>query len=153
MNGGMMAKSTAMQSHTDKYQLLGVLDPDTNEIKPLKLGDATVSGLAVQQYVWDADDLVWVKAQQPEFTLSGEIKVDNQDLEDLVADTLEQYHFSGFAEVTTVQYAGYERKDGAYYVTRYDSATGVQTYATGTGGIVAPGSYSGLSYDSFASKF
>jgi len=148
-----MSKSSSIQAHTDKYSLVGALDPDTGEIKAIRMGDGTVLGMATQQYVWDADDLEWVKAQQPEFTLEGEIKVDNQDLEDLVSDTLEGYHFSGFAEVTTVQYAGYERKDGAYYVTRYDSATGVQTYAVGTGGIVAPGSYSGLSYDSFASKF
>jgi len=148
-----MTTSSEIQAVTDKYTLVGARDPDSGEIKPVNIGDEAIRGLAVQMYVWDWDDLEWVKMQQPEFSLTGEIKVDNEELEDLVEDTLEQYHFSGFAEAGTVQYAGYERKDGAYFVTRYDSSTGVQTYAVGTGGIVAPGSYSGLSYDSFASKF
>jgi len=60
-----MGKSSSIQSHTDKYSLIGALDPDTDEIKPVKLGDGTVLGLGVQLYVWDSDSLAWVKMQQP----------------------------------------------------------------------------------------
>jgi hypothetical protein len=148
-----MTKSGNIQAHTDKYSLVGALDPDTEEIKPVKLGDGTVSGFAAQQYVWNTDTLVWEKAIQPEFSLTGEIKVDNADLEQLISDQLADYKFSGYSIDGDNIYTGYERKDAAYYVTYYNLATGVITYAVGTGGIVVPGSYSGLSYDSFASKF
>jgi len=148
-----MTTSSEIQAKTDKYQLVGAVDPDTGEIKPVNLGDGTVLGLAVQQYVWDTDLVTWVKAQQPQFSLTGEIQVDNAELEALVEDTLQQYHFSGYIIDGDNIYTGNENKDGDYYVEYYNLATGVVTYAVGTGGIVAPGSYSGLDYGSFASKF
>jgi hypothetical protein len=148
-----MSKSSVIQAHTDKYSLVGALDPDTGEIKPVNLGDGTVLGLAVQQWVWNTVTGKWEKAIQPEFSLTGEVKVDNEELEQLISDQLEDYKFSGYSIDGDNIYTGYERKDAAYYVTYYNLATGVITYAVGTGGIVAPGSYSGLSYGSFASKF
>jgi hypothetical protein len=63
------------------------------------------------------------------------------------------YKFSGYIVSGTAVYLGYEDKGGDYYVQYIETSTGVVTYAVGTGGIVAPGSYSGLSYGSFASKF
>jgi hypothetical protein len=70
-----------------------------------------------------------------------------------IQDNLQDYFFSGYVVSGTAVYIGYEDKTGAYYVQYIETSTGVITYAVGSGGIVAPGSYSGLSYDSFASKF
>jgi hypothetical protein len=70
-----------------------------------------------------------------------------------VQDALADYKFSGYVVSGTAVYLGYEDKGGAYYVQYIETSTGVVTYAKGTGGIVAPGSYSGLSYASFASTF
>jgi hypothetical protein len=148
-----MTKSSEIQKHTDKYSLVGALDPDTEEIKPVNLGDGTILGIAVQQYVYNTVTLQWEKAIQPEFSLTGEVKVDNEELEQLIIDQLQDYGFSGYVISGTDIYTGYERKDGVYYVSYYNLATGVVTYAVGTGGIVVPGSYSGLSYDAFEAKF
>jgi hypothetical protein len=54
-----MAKSDNIQAHTDKYSLVGALDPDTGEINPVRVGDTTVLGLATQLYVWNTSTLVW----------------------------------------------------------------------------------------------
>jgi hypothetical protein len=148
-----MTKSSVIQAHTDKYSLVGALDPDTGEIKPVNLGDGEVLGIAVQQFVWNTVTGKWEKAIQPEFSLSGEVKVDNAELEQLIIDQLQDYGFSGWVIDGDNIYTGFERKDGVYYVSYYNLATGVVTYAVGTGGIVVPGSYSGLSYDSFEAKF
>jgi hypothetical protein len=60
-----MSKSTQIQAETDKYTLLGALDPDTGNIYPVQMGDTTVLGLASQLYVWNTDTLVWDKMTQP----------------------------------------------------------------------------------------
>lgn len=63
-----MGKSTDIQGHTDKYTLVGVLDPDTNEIKPVRMGASAadeILGMATQLHVWDTDNLKWVKMTQP----------------------------------------------------------------------------------------
>ena len=147
-----MGKSSSIQSHTDKYSLIGALDPDTDEIKPLKMGDAVVNGLGVQLFVWDTSELEWVKMEQPTIE-AGDLYVAIDDLEQYTLDKLDQYKLSGYVVSGDDIYVGYEDKDGNYYVKYIDTATGVVTYAVGTGGIVAPGSYSGLSFGSFASKF
>jgi hypothetical protein len=315
----LMGKSTAIQEHTDKYSLLGALDPDTEEIKPVRMGDDTVLGLASQLYVWNTSTLVWDKMTQPsiaadtinvestpdttdlstdnsttaqlgidgvwtgtgedmlgyaqvaislnsdvdsaasgmqfqwsqdntnwddsyDFTMdvsastarrfqfpvcaryfrvkytnggtgtaqfrvqtilhrgnvltsihriggtltgdrscqvvkasivgettgggggyvnvkvepSGALAIEDANSADILAmltDNLQNYIFSGYLEDGTDVYTGYEDKDGNYYVALHNTATGVVTYAVGSGGIVAPGSYSGLSYGSVASKF
>jgi hypothetical protein len=87
---------------------------------------------------------------------SGALTVEEGSAEDILAmltDNLKNRFFSGYVVVGTAVYLGYEDKDGVYYVQYIETSTGVVTYAVGTGGIVAPGSYSGLSYGSFASKF
>ncbi len=68
-------------------------------------------------------------------------------------DQLQDYFFSGYLVSGTAVYLGYEDKGGDYYVQYIETSTGVVTYAVGTGGIVAIGSYSGLSYDTFATQF
>jgi hypothetical protein len=70
-----------------------------------------------------------------------------------IQDSLADYFFSGYVVAGTAVYVGYEDKAGAYYVQYIETSTGVATYAVGSGGIVAPGSYSGLDYGSFESKF
>jgi hypothetical protein len=132
-----VSKSSEIQAHTDKYQLVGAMDPDTGEIKPVNLGDGTVLGLAVQQYVWNTDTLIWEKAIQPEFSLTGEIKVDNEELEDLIRDQLLGYHLDDYDTVPDpVIYMGYQDKDGNWYIQRVDTTGGatVISYQAGTSG-------------------
>ena len=314
-----MSKSTQIQVETDKYTLLGAIDPDTGNIYPVQMGDTTVLGLASQLYVWNTNTLVWDKMVQPsisadtinvastpdttdlstnnsttaqlgiggvytgtgedmlgyaqvaitlhsdvdsaasgmqfqwsqdntnwddsyDFTMdvssstdrrfqfpvcaryfrvkytnggtgtaqfriqtilhrgniltsihrigstltadrscqvvkasivgettaggggyvnvkvepSGALAIEDANSADILAmitDNLSNYFFSGYVVDGTAVYLGYEDKDGAYYVQYIETSTGVVTYAVGTGGIVAPGSYSGLSYASFASTF
>lgn len=85
--------------------------------------------------------------------VTGNLYLAVDGIEDLIQDQLQGYHFSGYIVDGTAVYVGYEEKAGVYYVQYIETSTGVVTYAVGTGGIVAPGSYSGLSYGSFASKF
>jgi hypothetical protein len=314
-----MSKSTQIQAETDKYTLLGAIDPDTGNIYPVQMGDTTVLGLASQLYVWNTSTLVWEKMVQPsisadtinvastpdttdlstdnsttaqlgisavwtgtgedmlgyaqvtitlhsdvdsaasgmqfqwsqddtnwddsyDFTMdvsssttrrfqfpvcaryfrvkytngttgtaqfrvqtilhrgnvltsihrigstltadrscqvvkasivgettgggggyvnvkvepSGALAIEDANSADILAeiqDNLQDYFFSGYIVSGTAVYIGYEDKGGAYYVQYIETSTGVVTYAAGTGGIVAPGSYSGLSYASFASTF
>jgi hypothetical protein len=315
----MATKSSKMQAHTDKYSLIGALDPDTDEINPVRVGDTTVLGLATQLFVWNTSTLVWDKMTQPsisadvinventpdttdlstdnstvaQLAISGlyegtgedmlgyaqvaitihsdvsstengmqfQWSMDNTNWDDsynfhldhtnsttrrfqfpvcaryfrvrytnggtqtadfrvqtilhrgniltsihsvgaevihdrscqlmksvivgettaggggyvnvkvnpsgaltveegsaadilaMITDNLDDYHFSGYFVDGDNVYAGYENKDGEYYVEYFNNATGVVTYAVGSGGIVAPTSYDGLSYGSFASKF
>jgi hypothetical protein len=74
-------------------------------------------------------------------------------IDQAIDDQLLDYSFSGWVVSGTAVYTGYEDKDGNYVVKYFETSTGVVTFAVGSGGIVAPGSYSGLSYGSFASKF
>lgn len=78
-----MSKSSAIQAHTDKYSLLGALDPDTDEIKPVNLGDGTVLGMATQLYVWDTDTTSWVKMQQPSIE-AGDLYLAVDEVENLL---------------------------------------------------------------------
>jgi hypothetical protein len=61
----MSGKSTQIQAETDKYQLLGAIDPETGNIYPVQMGDTTVLGLATQLHVWNPNTLVWDKMIQP----------------------------------------------------------------------------------------
>jgi hypothetical protein len=148
-----MGKSTDIQSHTDKYQLLGVLDPDTNEIKPLKLGDATVSGLAVQLYIWDTDTTAWVKMQQPTIE-AGDLYVAVDDLEQYTLDQLLQYQMANYDTDSDPQYVGYLDKDGNYYIKKITNSTGVVEYTKGTSGYAAAWTNrASESYDTFDATF
>lgn len=80
-----MAKSGEIERHTDKYTLIGVLDPNTEEIKPLGLDQENVGGLGVQLHIWDAVELEWVKMQQPTLELNGDLTVSMGDIERLLA--------------------------------------------------------------------
>jgi hypothetical protein len=71
-----MSKSDKIQAHTDKYSLIGALDPDTDEINPVRVGDTTVLGMAVQLYVYNTSTLVWDKMTQPS-VLADTINVDS----------------------------------------------------------------------------
>jgi hypothetical protein len=130
-----VSKSSEIQAHTDKYQLVGAMDPDTGEIKPVNLGDGTVLGLAVQQYVWDTDLLAWAKAVQPQFSLTGEVQVDNEELEDLIRDQLFGYKLDDYDVANDpVFYMGYQDKGGNYYLKRIDTSSGGVMYQAGTTG-------------------
>jgi hypothetical protein len=150
-----MTTSSEIQAVTDKYQLVGARDPDTGEIKPVNMGDGTVLGLAVQQYVWNTDTLAWEKAIQPEFSLDGEVKVDNAQLEALVEDTLEQYKLDDYdVSNDPTFYMGYQRKDGYYYIKRINTTTGAVDYTAGTSAYsTAWTNRASESYADFASTF
>lgn len=148
-----MGKSTNIQAHTDKYQLIGLLDPDTNEIKPAKLGDATVSGLASQMYVWNTSTLQWEKMVQPVIE-AGDLYVAVDDLEQYVLDKLDQYKLSNYDTSTTTIYLGYEDKDGNYFIKKIDTTTGAITFTKGTSGYsTAWTNRATESYASFATTF
>lgn len=114
----------------------------------------TGQGQVVQNLVYNPSSGNWELEQQAVIeAVTGNLYLAVDDLEAHVADQLLDYKFSGWAVSGTAVYLGYEDKSGNYYVAYFETSTGVITYAVGTGGIVAPGSYSGLSYGSFASKF
>jgi len=150
-----MTTSSKVQAVTDKYTLVGARDPDTGEITPLNMGDDTVKGLAVQMYVWDWDDLEWVKMQQPEFSLTGEIKVDNEELEGLITDQLQDYFLDDFDEASDpVFYQGFQKKDGAYFIVRTNTTTGAVDYTAGASAYsTAWTNRASESYSDFASTF
>ena len=91
-----MSKSDNIQAHTDKYVLLGALDQDTDEIKPLDMEDIT-GGLAVIQYVWNTTTLQWEKMVQP-MIYADDLTVEMGDIEKLLAANYwkeQRYEFSG----------------------------------------------------------
>jgi hypothetical protein len=104
-----MSKSGAIQEHTDKYSLVGALDPDTDEINPVRVGDTTVLGLATQLYVWNTSTLVWDKMTQPS-VLADTINVDSTpDTSDLSTDnsTVAQLDADAVYEGTGEDMLGY----------------------------------------------
>jgi hypothetical protein len=148
-----MGKSTEIQRHTDKYQLLGVLDPDTGEIKPLKMGDDTISGLAAQMYVWNTSTVQWEKMQQPTIE-AGDLYVAVDDLEQYTLDQLLQYKLDDFDVSGDPVYIGYQDKDGNYYIKRVNLSTGAVDYTVGTSGYSSAWTNrASESYSDFASKF
>ena len=79
----MTTKSSEIQTETDKYTLVGAIDPDTGNIHPVRVGDTTVLGLASQLYVWNTSTLVWDKMTQPSIsadTINVESTPDTSDL-------------------------------------------------------------------------
>jgi hypothetical protein len=149
-----MTKSSSIQTHTDKYSLVGALDPDTEEIKPVNLGDGTVLGMATQLYVWNSVTLVWDKMVQPYFSLEGDVEVDTDALEALVEDTLQQYFMDDFDVSGNPIYVGYQRKDGYYYIQRFNTTTGAVDYTAGTSAYsTAWTNRASESYNDFATTF
>lgn len=148
-----MGKSTNIQAHTDKYQLIGLLDPDTGEIKPAKLGDATVSGLASQMYVWNTSTLQWEKMVQPVIE-AGDLYVAVDDLEQYVLDKLDQYKLDDYDVSGNPIYLGYQDKDGKYYIKRINTSTGAVDYSYGASGYsTAWTNRATESYNDFATEF
>lgn len=82
----MTTKSSEIQAHTDKYSLIGALDPDTDEINPIRVGDTTVLGLATQLYVWNTSTLVWDKMTQPSISADVINVASTPDTTDLSTD-------------------------------------------------------------------
>jgi hypothetical protein len=82
-----VTKSSEIQAETDKYTLIGAIDPSTGNIHPVQVGDTTVLGLATQLYVWNTDTLVWDKMTQPYTSVEGDLNVtstpDTSDLSTL----------------------------------------------------------------------
>jgi hypothetical protein len=79
-------KSSEIQKETDKYTLIGAIDPDTGDIHPVRVGDTTVLGLASQLWVWDTGLVDWVKMTQPTIsadTINVESTPDTSDLSTL----------------------------------------------------------------------
>lgn len=111
-------------------------------------------GQAVHNLVYNPTSGKWELEQQGVIeSVSSNLYLAVDDIEQYILDQLDQYKFSGWAVSGTAVYLGYEDKDGNYYVSYFETSTGVITYSKGTGGIVSPGAYSGLSYASFASTF
>jgi hypothetical protein len=69
-----------------------------------------------------------------------------------VQDQRSNYKYTGFLEDGTDVYVAYEDEDGAYYIEKHPSS-GLVTFTAGTGGVPATGTWTGLSYASFASTF
>ena len=95
-----MGKSSEIQKHTDKYTLIGALDPDTKEIKPLSLDDglsATMEGLNVLLHVWNSGTMDWEKFTG--LAISGDdLTITMGDVEKLLADNYwhdTRYDFTG----------------------------------------------------------
>jgi hypothetical protein len=128
-----MGKSTDPQAHTDKYTMLAALDPDTGEIKTLELGDDTITGLHILQWVWDTNTLAWVKMEQPVIE-AGDLYVAVDDLEQYTLDQLLQYKLARFDATGDPIYVGYLDKGGNYYIKRITLSTGVVDYSAGTSG-------------------
>jgi hypothetical protein len=104
-----MTKSGHIQAHTDKYSLIGALDPDTDEINPVRVGDTTVLGMATQLYVWNTSTLIWDKMTQPTIsadTINVEATPDTSDLSTLNS-TVAQLAISGLYEGTGEDMLGY----------------------------------------------
>jgi hypothetical protein len=103
-------KSSEIQAETDKYTLLGALDPDTGNIHPVQVGDTTVLGLASQLWVWNTDTLVWDKMTQPYTSVEGDLNVtstpDTSDLSTLNS-TVAQLGIDAYWEGTGEDMLGY----------------------------------------------
>lgn len=148
-----MGKSTLIQAHTDKYTLLGAIDPDTGEIKPVELGDDTVAGLHILQWVWDPDGTEWVKMEQPVIE-AGDLYVAVDDLEQYTLDQLLQYKMDDFDVSGNPIYVGYQAKDGKYYIKRINTSTGAVDYSYGASGYsTAWTNRATESYNDFATEF
>jgi hypothetical protein len=102
-------KSSEIQAETDKYTLLGALDPDTGNIHPVQMGDTTVLGLATQLYVWNTSTLVWDKMTQPSISADVINVESTPDTTDLSTDnsTVAQLAISGLYEGTGEDMLGY----------------------------------------------
>lgn len=149
-----MSKSSVIQAHTDKYNLVGALDPDTDEIKPVNLGDGTVLGMATQLYVWNSVTMVWDKMVQPYFSLEGDVEVDTDALEALIEDQLQDYFMDDFDVASDPIYVGYQKKDGKYYIQRFTISTGAVDYTKGASGYGAAWTNrAGEAYADFAATF
>lgn len=149
-----MSKSSAIQAHTDKYNLVGALDPATDEIKPVNLGDGSVLGLATQLYVWNTVTMVWDKMVQPYFSLEGDVEVDTDALEALVQDQLQDYHMDDFDVSGNPIYVGYQHKTGKYYIQRFNTTTGAVDYTAGASSYsTAWTNRASESYDEFSVTF
>lgn len=67
-------------------------------------------------------------------------------------DQRNNYKYTGFLEDGTDVYIGYEDEDGNYYIELHPSS-GLVTFTAGSGGIPATGTWTGLTYASFADTF
>jgi hypothetical protein len=148
-----MGKSSNPQAHTDKYTMIVALDPDTGEIKTLEMGDDTVAGLHILQWVWDPNDLQWEKMTQPVIN-TDEIQIDNDALEALITDQLQHYFMDDFDVSGNPIYVGYQDKGGNYYIQRFNTSTGAVDYTKGASGYsTAWTNRATESYDSFEATF
>jgi len=149
-----VGKSTQIQAHTDKYTLIAAIDPVTGEIKAVELGDDTVAGIHILQWVWDPSGLSWVKMQQPTIE-AGDLYVAVDDLEQYVLDKLDQYKIDDFDESNDpIFYIGFQDKGGNYYIKRVNTSTGAVDYTKGSSGYAAAWTNRAAeSYSDFASTF
>lgn len=148
-----MSKSSDPQGHTDKYTMIAALDPDTGEIKTLELGDDTITGLHILQWVWDTNTLAWVKMEQPVIE-AGDLYVAVDDLEQYTLDKLDQYKLDDFDVSSNPLYCGYQDKSGNYYIKRINISTGAVDYTAGSSGYATAWTNRATeSYDSFEATF
>lgn len=103
--------------------------------------------------IWVDDGAGGVELWDGNVTLAGDILIAVDDLEQYTLDQLFHYKFSGWTVSGTAVYLGYEDKDGNFYIQYFETSTGVVLFHKDTGGIPAPGTWSGLAYASFASTF
>ena len=120
--------------------------------KPLMGYDFDFEMCKVAVYIDDGAGGVALWDGVVDIDVTGSFYVYVDDLEQYILDQLAQYQYTGFLEDGTDTYIGYEDKDGNYYIEKYPD-TGLVTFAVGTGGIPATGTWTGLSYGTFASKF
>lgn len=137
---------------TDRWQLIGARDPDTDEIKPVNI-DAVSRGLAVTLFVWDSVGLEWVKMEQPMIE-AGDLYVAVDQLEQYTLDQLLQYQMANYDTSSDPQYVGYLDKDGNWYIKKITDSTGVVEYVKGASGYAtAWTNRASQSYDTFDAIF
>ena len=120
--------------------------------KPLMAYDFDFDAIRVAMYRDDGAGGIELWDGLMDVSVTGDLYLAVDDLEQYVLDQLKQYKYTGFLEDGTDVYVAYEDKDGKYYIEKHPSS-GLVTFAVGTGGIPATGTWTGLDYGSFASKF
>ncbi len=85
---------------------------------------------------------------------TGDVEIDTDALEQLVADSLAHYKMDDFDVSSDPKYVGYQDKDGNYYIARYNIASPAVDYTKGTSGYAAAWTNRAAeSYSDFASTF
>ena len=109
----------------------------------------------VQNLVYDPVDGDWELEQQGVIeAVTGNLYLAVDELEQLEKDKLQDYFMDDFDVSSDPKYVGFQKKDGAYYITRYNIASPAVDYTAGASGYSAAWTNrAGESYTDFAGTF